>query len=139
MKKKISYIGVLITLFVLKTSPVYGYNNYEKGKLHCGDKMINNIPEMVPKTVNIVYLTIQIAVPVLLVIFGSIDLIKAVSSGKEDDIKQAQRTLIHRLILGVLVFFIFVIVKALVYAFGNHTGKVLNCFNCFINYECGGK
>ena len=136
MKKKTKYLLGIITLFFIQNSSVLAYSNYSKGKLSCGNGMITNIPTMIPRTVNIVYMALQIAVPVLLVIFGSIDLIKAISSGKEDDMKKAQATLIRRIVTGVLVFFIFVIVKLLVNAFGNHKANVVNCMNCFINNSC---
>jgi hypothetical protein len=136
MKKKIKYLLTFITLFLIQNSSVLAYSNYSKGKLSCGNGMITNIPTMIPKTVSIVYMALQIAVPVLLVIFGSIDLIKAISSGKEDEMKKAQTTFLRRLVTGALVFFIFVIVKLLVNSFGNHTAKVVNCMNCFINNSC---
>ena len=49
---------------------------------------------------------IQIAVPILLIVFGSIDLAKAVMAGKEDEIKKSQNTFVKRLIAAVIVFFI---------------------------------
>lgn len=54
---------------------------------------------------------IQIAVPILLIIMGSIDLMKAVMAGKEDEIKKAQSTFVKRAIAAVIVFFIPLIVN----------------------------
>jgi surface polysaccharide O-acyltransferase-like enzyme len=48
----------------------------------------------------------RIAIPVLLVIFGSLDLGKAVVAGKDDEIKAAQQLLVKRVIAGVAVFFV---------------------------------
>jgi uncharacterized BrkB/YihY/UPF0761 family membrane protein len=53
---------------------------------------------------------IGIAIPILLVIMGSLDLGKAVVAGKEDEIKKAQTTLVKRAIAGIAVFFLSTIV-----------------------------
>lgn len=62
-------------------------------------------------TVNKILTLIQIAVPILLVVFGSIDLAKAVMAGKEDEIKKSQNTFVKRLIAAVIVFFIPLVVN----------------------------
>ena len=54
---------------------------------------------------------IQIAVPILLIIMGSLDLMKAVMAGKEDEIKKSQGTFVKRAIAAVIVFFIPLIVN----------------------------
>jgi len=56
---------------------------------------------------------IQIGIPILLIIFGMIDLGKAVMAGKEDEIKNAQKLLIKRAISAVAVFFVTTIVVLL--------------------------
>ncbi len=63
------------------------------------------------KVVRNVLTIIQIAVPIILIIIGSIDLMKAVMAGKEDEIKKAQGTFIKRAIAAVIVFFIPLIVN----------------------------
>ena len=47
---------------------------------------------------------IQYLIPVVLILWGSMDLFKAVTAGKEDDIKAKQKTLIKRAIAAVIVF-----------------------------------
>lgn len=49
---------------------------------------------------------LQIAVPIALIVFGSIDMAKAVIAGKDDEMKKAQGTLIKRFIYAVAVFLI---------------------------------
>ena len=49
---------------------------------------------------------IQLGIPILLIVFGSIDLGKAVMSSDEKEIKGATGKLIKRIIAGVVVFFI---------------------------------
>lgn len=47
---------------------------------------------------------IQWLVPVLLILWGTIDLVKSVVAGKEEDIKKNQKTLVRRVISAVIVF-----------------------------------
>lgn len=49
---------------------------------------------------------IQIGIPILLIIFGMLDLGKAVVAGKEDEIKKNQQLLVKRAISAVAVFFV---------------------------------
>ena len=54
---------------------------------------------------------IQFGVPLLLILFGMIDLGKAVMAGKEDEMKKAQGTLIKRFIYAVAVFLVVFLVQ----------------------------
>ena len=53
----------------------------------------------------------QIGIPVLLIIFGTIDLGKAVISSKEDEVKKAKKSLLNRFLYAVLVFCVVWIVQ----------------------------
>ena len=53
---------------------------------------------------------IQWGVPFMLILFGMIDLGKAVMSSKEDEMKKAQGTLIKRVIYAVAVFLVVTLV-----------------------------
>lgn len=55
----------------------------------------------------------KIVIPVLIIIMGSIDLGKAVVSSDDKAIKSETSTLIKRIIIGVVIFFIPTIVEAL--------------------------
>ena len=48
----------------------------------------------------------KIAVPLLIIIFGAIDLGKAVVASKDDEIKKAAKSLMFRALAGVFIFFI---------------------------------
>ncbi len=54
--------------------------------------------------VKTIYNIIRYATPLVLIILGSVDFMKAVMSGKEDEIKKNQNRFISRLILAVGVF-----------------------------------
>lgn len=53
-----------------------------------------------------------IAIPILVIIFGSIDLGKAVVASKDDEVKKAAKSLAMRLIAAVIIWFIPMLVDA---------------------------
>ena len=104
----------------------------------CGNGTIKNIPRRIVKIVNTVISVIQIAVPILLIILGMIDLGKSVLGQKEDEIKKGQKVFISRLITGILVFFVIFVVKIAV-RFVNEasdSSKIISCVDCFIQGNC---
>ena len=54
---------------------------------------------------------LQSGIPIALIIFGMIDLGKAVIAGKEDEMKKAQGTLIKRFLYAILIFFVVTLVS----------------------------
>lgn len=112
-------------------------NNYNpNGLVSCGG-LIDNIPTMIPKVVSIVYTIIQIAVPIVLVVMGSLDLLKGITAQKEDEIKKGQQIFIKRLIAAAIVFFTFVIVKFVISLVADASGNaILECAECFLENKC---
>lgn len=53
-----------------------------------------------------ILLVFKIVIPLLVIIFGMIDLGKAVVASKDDEIKKAAKSLGMRALAGVLIFFI---------------------------------
>lgn len=87
-----------------------------------------NIPVMCENLMPIIRLVrdgliplIQIGVPIILIILGTIDLGKAVIASKEDEIKNAQKMLVKRAIFAVAIFFVVTIVS-LVFSLFASTG-----------------
>ena len=66
-----------------------------------------------------IYPIIQIGIPIILIVMGSIDLGKAVMSSDDKEIKGATSKLIKRAIAAVGVFFVTTIVSLLMDMFGN--------------------
>ena len=77
--------------------------------------------------IRVVFSIIQYVVPVVLILLGSIDLVKAVTQGKEEDIKKGQKTLITRAVAAVIVFLIPLIVSILMGLIGSNDWK--SCWN----------
>ena len=86
-----------------------------------------------PYIVSAIILIIKIAIPVLLIIFGMLDLGKAVVAAKEDEIKKGQHTFIKRLITAEIVFFVVQVVQIIIRFVSSNDSNISSCFNCFIN------
>ena len=94
--------------------------------------------EMIPSLVSTAIDLIKIVVPILLVVFGMLDLGKAVMAQKEDEIKKGQQTFVKRLIAAVIVFLVVFVVEIAIGLVGprDSNENVWGCFNCLVNNEC---
>ncbi len=94
--------------------------------------------EMIPRLVSTAIDIIKIVVPILLVVFGMLDLGKAVMAQKEDEIKKGQQTFVKRLIAAVIVFLVVFIVELVVglVAPKDDNTNIWGCFDCLVNNEC---
>ena len=92
-----------------------------------------------PYLVSTAVLIIKIVVPILLIIFGMLDLGKAVVASKEDEIKKGQQLFIKRVISAVIVFFVIQIVQLLIGFVSGSDDDISKCFNCFVNGKINGK
>ncbi len=61
---------------------------------------------LIVKIVKTIVWYITILVPIILVVIGTFDLLKAVTAAKDDEIKAAQKLLIKRIIYAILIFLI---------------------------------
>ncbi len=92
-----------------------------------------------------VLLVFKIVIPILLIIFGMIDLGKAVIASKDDEIKKATTSLVKRAIAAVVIFLLPTIVSFLVGivgAFGSVQEDYEICRTCISNPkdgECNGR
>lgn len=142
MRKKILIFAILILLLFVSARPALAetYDNYDKsGLVSCGEgeTRIEKIPSLIPKVVSIAYTMIQIAVPIVLVVVGSLDLFKGISAQKEDEIKKGQQIFIKRLVSAAFVFFVFVIVKVVIsFVADGSSNSIIDCAQCFIENEC---
>lgn len=89
------------------------------------------IPEIVGNMIHWIYLGVQIVVPILLIIFGMIDLAKAITAQKEDEIKKAQGGLLKKAIVAVIVFLVFSLVQ-FIFSFAKGDQSAWDCVNQLI-------
>lgn len=141
MKKKLFMLFVVMTTcFTLLIPNVYADRApfLTSGKVQCGSDgapLIQNIPSYIPNLTANIYNLVMVLVPALMVFLGVFDLIKAIMSQKEDEIKKGQQTLMKRVITGFSVFLVVMLVKVFVTIFlSNATNnKVIGCIDCFID------
>lgn len=149
--KKILLLVFLIAVIFSVNTAVYAadsaiddqtYENYNNSGVSCGynknkEALISNIPESIPNVTHILYLGIEVAVPVILVVLGMIDLFKGISAQKEDEMKKGQQTFVKRLIPAVLIFLILLVIKIFIgFVADKNSGRIVSCVECFINNDC---
>lgn len=62
------------------------------------------------KVIGFVIYIIRIAIPIIIVLLGTLDLGKTVIAGEDKKIKESQKSFLMRLIYGIAIFFVFNIV-----------------------------
>ena len=108
------------------------------GNTTCGDLNNFTFPNALPTITSFLYTLLKIFIPVILIVKGSLDMFKAVSAQKEDEMKKAQKKFTQRLIAGCIALLSFIIVETVVNFIDNKTGNnnAMDCVNCFINNKC---
>ena len=83
---------------------------------------------------------IKIVVPIIIIGLASFDLFKIITSGKDDSMSKALKTIITRVIVGILIFFIPSILEfgfTLVDEWTNYELGYQECVSCVLNVsEC---
>ncbi|MFV0250347.1 MAG: hypothetical protein ACK5HP_04890 [Bacilli bacterium] len=96
-----------------------------------------DIDPMIPSFTIMVINLFKVIIPIILIMFGMIDMGKAVMSNDEKVMKTAQTTLIKRIIYAVIIFFIVAIVQ-LVFGMLANAGAsdgedMKSCISCFVS------
>lgn len=102
-----------------------------------------DIDPIIPGTIRLVVTILKIAIPIILIIFGMLDIAKAVMANDDKEMKEAQKKLIHRIIYAVVVFFIVALVQFVFArlagqsdsALGENNSKtnISECIACFVS------
>ncbi len=110
-----------------------GGNTY--AKIVCGD---TDVPYIAAQVTTTVINILKIVTPIIIIIFGMIDLIKAVVAQKDDDITKGRKTFFKRMLIGAFVFLVFVFVEVIIglVAPKNENSNMWNCVDCFVNGNC---
>ena len=101
--------------------------------------LITNIPSIVPRITSTLYNSIMVLVPVVLIIMGTIDLVKGIMSQKEDEMKKGREAFIKRIVGSVIIFLIVLIVKFFVGVIARDDGnrvRIVDCIDCFVSNSC---
>ncbi len=103
----------------------------EMASVPCGSI---EVPGKIAYIVSMIIKLIQFGVPLLLIIFGMLDLGKAVIASKEDEIKKGQQMFIKRLIAAVIVFFVVAVVELVVTLASGDEMKEANGDNSIVSF-----
>lgn len=120
-----------------KDAPNGGYCNVDN-LLYVGCGGASDIPMQVPSLISLLVNLLKIATPIILIFISIITLLKAMSAGKEDEIKKATSSLVKKIIAAALVFFVIGIVQFVMskVAEDDDYNGITDCFNCFLNNDC---
>ncbi len=124
------YIVLLISMFFLfihvDAAEMITY-------MGCGNQ--KGIAYDLPGFVRNIITIIQIMVPIILILIGSVDLFKVVFGNDKDDLGKAIAKLVKRSIFAAAVFFSVVLVKLLLALLGKDNDSFLACVSCFTSDE----
>lgn len=95
----------------------------------------NGLPSKLAYALHLIILAIQIVVPFLLIIWGMLDLGKAVIAQKEDEIKKGQQLFVKRIIAAVLLFFVITISTLVVNLVSEDSDTITGCINSIIDCD----
>lgn len=93
------------------------------------------VPAGLADMIHDVYELLKIAVPIVLIIMGMIDLLKGVTSQKEDEIKKGWNTLVKRAIYGLITFFVFTTIQLVISLLPGDNAKLIACVKTFFTGE----
>lgn len=94
----------------------------------CSDPAIQNIAYLV----GIVFAAIRIAVPIILIVIGMVEMVRGITSQDEKVLKQAQSGLVKKAVAALIVFLIVSIVGLLMRIIGGDEYK--SCMKCVTNF-----
>ncbi len=134
MKYK-KYIILLLLVVVFGCNKAYASTNFELNTINSSlspivekVNLINfldvdcsglfgdrNDPDSLSYLINEILQYPKIIVPILVIGLGTLDLVKAVIAGKEDDMRKAQKTFVKRLLIGVAFFLLPVLVNIIMW------------------------
>ncbi len=97
-------IGKKVALFALL---LVGFSAVNVYAAEACDSNLQSIVGVVKTVLSVM----QIGIPIILLLFGTIDLGKAVMAGDEKEIKAATSTLVKRAIAAVAVFLLFLVIS----------------------------
>lgn len=110
---------------------------YEDGDLSeiCSDEKVQNTLKFLGRLL----IVAKIIVPLLLIIFGTIDFGKAIAASKEDSLGKAGKMLIVRIIIGIVIFLVPTIVNFVFELVGHGNTSYNECRICIFEPKLCGK
>lgn len=136
MKKRniIKYLTFAFMIFMIGSTIAFaGSNEY----IQCGS---GSIPAGIAPVTRVIVRMLHLAIPIAIIIAGSLDFLKAVIARDQEGIKKHQNQFVKRLVTAGIFFFVILIMKFTVSLVAdNAESDVLKCVDCLISDEssCG--
>ena len=128
--KKIKYYLVLISMFILVT-PVIVHADLEY--VGCGNS--EGIPKPLTQMTSMLYTILMIGVPLVLILFGVITMIKALKEGDADEVLKAKNKLIKKFAMAAIIILLMGITQFAMLRVTSNEGdrnSVISCLKCFM-------
>lgn len=138
MKKIFSIIYFILMGIIIFISDDYTKYSTALEYIKCGTA--GGIPKIIPQLVTTLYSILMIGIPLVLITFGIIVLIKAVASGNADNISKARGSLAKRFLSAAIAFAILFVVQTIFGMVSNPNDasdktSVQQCIKCFLSYS----
>jgi hypothetical protein len=96
----------------------------------CSFPGLVSIPRIFGDVISTVYFGIRVGVPIILLLAGMIDLVRAITSQKEDDIRKAQGLLFQKIIVAIIIFSFFTLVQFFINIVDQNSGTNTGMWRC---------
>ena len=90
------------------------------------------VPEKIANIIKLIYNGVRIAVPIILILVGMVDMGRAITKHDESEIKKAQQLLIRKAVAAGLVFLILSIVMLLLSIVDDNYDEDVGCISCIL-------
>lgn len=85
------------------------------------------------KIMSIAFLIIRICIPLFIIVMGTMDIYKTVTTGKTDELNKGLKTLGKRFIIGFIILFLPNVVNMVVSSLNGDTADYKICVSCMAN------
>lgn len=141
MKKKYLSFAILFLGVLLITNNVLAYECSEQLKyVSCGTgaNAVKGIPVIIPQSISFIVTLLKIAIPVVLIISGTIDMFKAIYSGNSETINKNKTKLVKKFVGALMAFLIITMTTNVVklIAESNEKSTFASCMSCYLNNKC---
>lgn len=110
------------------------YDEEDNTYYKCGN--LTRIPKGVPKFTNFLYRLIKVIVPIILVVMGTSDFLRAVSANDEKSMDETPKRFARRIGAAVLIYFVMTMVQLVIKVIDtDNKSSVLSCAKCFVSSE----
>lgn len=110
------------------------YDEEDNTYYKCGD--LTRIPKGVPKFTNLLYKLVKVIVPIILVVMGTSDFLRAVSANDEKSMDETPKRFARRIGAAVLIYFVMTMVQLVIKVIDtDNKSSVLSCAKCFVSSE----